>query len=147
MDPARPTELDDAELVNYGGGHPDVGDLYVWRHEPGIVTSLWTPTEDQLATLNAGGAVAVTLHTEPIPPASVTAIGPELLDDRPNRYRNELPELNDPERRPPNPLPTRRRLDQPPDDPATQCCHCLEGMWIIAPGGQRCGTCGNPKPR
>lgn len=99
MDPVRPTEIEGFELVNYRGAG-DVGDLYVWRPEPGQIISLWRFTEDELLVIaNQGGVVAITTHTEPIPPMSVQVIDETYADPQPNRFRN-APELDDPERQP-----------------------------------------------
>lgn len=60
----------------YKGPTPDIGDLSCERRD-GAVFSHWQPTEEELATLNAGGAVELGIYVEPIPPVSVAVVPAE----------------------------------------------------------------------
>jgi hypothetical protein len=61
----------------YRGPTPDIGDLHCQRLKPGTIRSFWKPSEEELAALNAGGAVELDVFTEPLPPLAVNVITAE----------------------------------------------------------------------
>jgi hypothetical protein len=48
-------------------------DLFV-RLQDGMITSIWVPTPEELAVLNAGGGVALTVHSQSQPPVSLWTV-------------------------------------------------------------------------
>lgn len=60
--------------MTYKGDGDTVGDLPCQRVEPGVISSFWRPTPDELAELNRGGVFRVTVMTEPIPPFAVEVL-------------------------------------------------------------------------
>jgi hypothetical protein len=93
-DPIRAAWMD----VCYKGTSPDVGDLWCHREEPGVIATLWRPTPEELTALLQGGAIAVVIHTEPIPPLGVTAVTKSVVGEVLTHNWKEIPELNDEER-------------------------------------------------
>lgn len=70
--------------VVYRGPTPEIGDLACRREEPGVISSHWKPSAEELAVLNDGGSVQVTIWSEPIPPLAVNVEtgADELKPDR-----------------------------------------------------------------
>lgn len=65
----HPVKFASAETVYRGSG--EVGDLWCERLEPGVIRSVWEPTEEERAVIAAGGRIVLTLASEPIPPISM----------------------------------------------------------------------------
>jgi hypothetical protein len=76
-------------------GHGLVGDLWCYRHEPGVITSVFEPTSIELAELNRGGRVRLTLMTEPIPPISLDVLSAEDSEPIAPHHYKVIPELDD----------------------------------------------------
>lgn len=58
------------------------GDLPVCAHDHGL-TSVWKPSPEELAALNAGGGVMLTIASSVHPPVMMQVIDFEALDVRP----------------------------------------------------------------
>ena len=74
----RPVKFEAADVV-YRGPTPEIGDLWVHRRRPGVIESVWQPSEDERRMIAEGGRVLLTIHSEPIPPVSVQAIHRDLM--------------------------------------------------------------------
>lgn len=76
MRPIKTAACDDI----YRGPTPEIGDLHCQRLSPGAIRSFWKPSEEELAALNAGGAVQLDVFMEPLPPLAVNVINAEKAE-------------------------------------------------------------------
>lgn len=93
----KPVRHADADVV-YRGMEPDVGDLWCFRWEPGLIGIVYEFDDEERAQIAAGGRLLLSVHTEPIPPLSLSVIDEEVC--RPVREHGwkSIPELDDKER-------------------------------------------------
>lgn len=92
----RPVRIDVMNLVYKG--HGEVGDLWVYRYEPGHVMAVFELDEEEQTLIAKGGRVVLHVLTEPIPPVALTVMSEEdthPIEDHPYKV---IPELDDPER-------------------------------------------------
>jgi hypothetical protein len=71
----KPVKPLDGNMV-YKGPTDDIGDLECTRVRPGLIKSVWRPSDDELSYLRAGGLVELQIYTEPIPPVSLNVTEP-----------------------------------------------------------------------
>jgi hypothetical protein len=93
----RPVRTTWMKIV-YRGDGKEVGDLWSHREDGGTIVSLWKPEAGELELLNAGGAVALRIHHEPIPPVSMLVVDAELAEEIAEHTFRVPAELEDPER-------------------------------------------------
>lgn len=55
----------------YKGPRPEIGDLPCERIRPGLIRSVWRPSEEERAFIAAGGLVELEIFIEPIPPVAL----------------------------------------------------------------------------
>lgn len=77
----RPVRTEDATILYRAPKNmPDCGDLYCHRVRPGVIRSTWEPTPGELALLNEGGRVQLTLAHEPIPPIMLEVMDKDITE-------------------------------------------------------------------
>jgi hypothetical protein len=69
----KPLRTKSTEMV-YRGPTEDIGDLWVHRVRHGVIISYWKPDEQELEFLKSGGALKLTLFSEPIPPIEMHVV-------------------------------------------------------------------------
>lgn len=70
--------------ISYGpppGAENQIGTLMVERVRPGLVRSFWKPNPGELAALNNGGVVELSILGEPIPPVRLLALTVEQAEE------------------------------------------------------------------
>lgn len=90
----NPVRTEWTEMV-YRGTDPEVGDLWCHRHEPGVILSVWEPTDDERRVLINGGRVVLTVMTEPIPPVALYVLDDERTRPVGKHQYKVIPELEE----------------------------------------------------
>lgn len=71
-------------------------DLHVYAKD-GTITSVWKPTPEELAELNAGGGVALTIYGRSMPPVALWTIKMEAATEAEIAEKVEIPIADDQE--------------------------------------------------
>lgn len=66
-----PVRTNASNVVYKGDEANGVGDAYVQRLRPGVVSMTWVPTDEERAAIAAGALVELVIFAEPIPPTLV----------------------------------------------------------------------------
>lgn len=94
----NPIKFGEANHV-YRGPTPDVGDLWCYIPEPGMVCTVWELTDEERALIAAGGRIELVIHNEPIPPVALGVLPEDESRPVGEHPFKVIPELLDPERR------------------------------------------------